>query len=118
MRYISGALALFLLLFAVAQYNDPDGLFWAVAYGVPALWAIGFAFAPSALRGTVPAALFTACAIIAFVGVYYFWPQANEWWRQDVWWNDEAAREGMGLMIVAASFLFLAVAIFRTRRHA
>lgn len=118
MRIASGALALILLLFAVAQYNDPDGLFWAVAYGVPALWAVGAAIAPSALRGTMPTVLFAACAIMAFAGVYYFWPQADAWWRQDVWWYDEAAREGMGLIIVAGSFLFLAVAMFRTRRHA
>jgi hypothetical protein len=118
MRYASGALGILLLLFAAAQYNDPDRLFWSVAYGVPAFWAVGIAIKPASLRGTTATVLFIACMIAAFIGVYYFWPQANEWWRQEVWWRDEAAREGMGLMIVAGAFLFLALARLRMARYA
>lgn len=119
MRIVSGLLALILLLFAVAQYNDPDGFLWAAIYGVPAVWTLGFAFVPSRLIGAAPVALFGVCAVAAFAGVHHFWPQANAWWRQDVWWHDEAAREGMGLMLVAGSFIFLGVAmLLRSRRNA
>ncbi len=118
MRVLSGVLALLLLLFALAQHNDPDGLFWIAAYGIPGLWALGLTLIPSRLRGMGPSVVFMICMIAAFFGVYYFWPQANEWWRQEVWWYNEAAREGMGLMIVAAAFLILAVMQFRTNRNA
>jgi hypothetical protein len=118
MRYVSGTLAALLLLFAAAQYNDPDGLFWAVAYGVPALWALIVAAKPALLRRRAVTGLFAACFAAAIGGVLYFWPQADEWWRQDVWWHDEAAREGMGLMIVAGAFVFLAVARVRIGQRA
>lgn len=117
MRYVSGALGVLLLLFALAQYNDPDGPFWAVAYGVPAVWALATAAGPSLLRGRLATGLFAVCFAAAIAGVFYFWPQADEWWRQDVWWHDEAAREGMGLMIIAGAFLFLAVARVSIGRH-
>jgi len=113
MRVISGLIGAILFLFALAQYNDPDFLFWGLAYGVPAAWALAIAVKPSVLRGSLATGLFLICLGAALAGVYYFWPQADEWWRQDIWWQDEAAREGMGLMIVVAAFAFLAIARLR-----
>ena len=32
----------------------------------------------------------------------HYWPAVPNWWRKDVWWHEETAREGMGLMIAFA----------------
>ncbi len=116
MRIVSALLAVILLLFAAAQYNDPDPLFWGPIYAIPGLWALAYAIKPSVLRSSAGTVLFAVCFIAALGGLYYFWPQTNEWWMQDVWWEDEAAREGIGMMIVVAVFAYLAAMRFFAAR--
>ena len=36
MRILSGILAVFLVVFVVVQWNDPDGPIWMVIYGIAA----------------------------------------------------------------------------------
>lgn len=105
MRIVNGVLGLLLLLFAAVQVNDPDGPFWIAAYGVGALWTLLAALAPAALARLPAILLLAATLVIALAGVARFWPTAPGWWRTEVWWATETAREGMGMMIVAAALL-------------
>ena len=115
MRIANGVLAGLLILFAFVQYNDPDGLFWAAVYGAGALWCGVACLKPAIFRG-VWFRLFAVSFVVALVGLIYFWPKAPGWWRQDVWWETETAREGMGMMILVIALLFAGYVALRTRR--
>ncbi len=105
MKYVFAILALLMGLFAAVQFNDPDGPLWMLLYGVPAIWA-GIAWLrPRLLAGTGALVLLSACVMAGLVLVVVLWPPAHEWWRTDVWWESEASREGMGLMLVAGVLL-------------
>jgi hypothetical protein len=43
--------------------------------------------------------------VAGLVLVVVLWPPAEQWWRTDVWWESEASREGMGLMLATAVLL-------------
>ena len=66
MRYLLIGLGALMLLFAGVQYNDPDGLFWAIIYLIPALFALFAAVRPSVLgAGTGQAVLVIAIVAAA-----------------------------------------------------
>ncbi len=114
MRYVNGVLCAIMILFAIVQYNDPDFALWIVIYGIPAVWAGVAAFRPAVLLRRLPTAGLALCTAAGFVGTAYMWPTTPGWWRQDVWWNNELAREGMGLMVVT---LVLLVVLLTGRRN-
>lgn len=105
MRILCGILCVIMLLFAVAQYNDPDFTFWGPVYGIGALWTGFAAFSPATVRWGFGRAMLLVCVAAALYGVVYFFPETPNWWMQDVWWETETAREGMGMMIVLVSLL-------------
>lgn len=109
MRVVYGALCLVLLLFAAVQYNDPDPEIWVPIYGIPGVLAGIAAWRPRSVQHGPLRAVVLAGAILALLGVYQYWPQSDDFWSIGVWWGDEGAREGMGMMIVAAAMLILAV---------
>lgn len=109
MRYLNWFLCILMILFAAVQYNDPDAPVWAAIYGVAAFWAGFAAYRPSRLRQTLPTLALAACLLLALVGTAYLWPTDAGWWRREVWWQSETAREGMGLMLVTATLLIVAV---------
>jgi hypothetical protein len=114
MRYLYAFLSLVMILFAVVQYNDPDGPIWALIYGIPAAWAGVAAFRPDLLAGPRSRALLALSAVAAIGLTIWLWPTAPGWWRQEVWWDSEASREGMGLMIATAVVLAVLLAsLFR-----
>lgn len=105
MKYLSLFISAVLVLFAVAQYNDPDGLWWVVVYIIPAVWTVVIAFHPElARRGTVMS-LLIFCLLAAVAATIYYWPSMPDWWQLQVWWEQETAREGMGVMIVLIAML-------------
>jgi hypothetical protein len=116
MRIASGVLATLLMLFALVQYNDPDGALWAFIYGVAAFWPGVAAWRPAALGAPAAKAAMLATFALAVAGTIYFWPTSEGWWRVSVWWHSETAREGMGFMIIVAGLL-LAI-MTRSRRGA
>ena len=105
MKFVFAVLALLMGLFAVVQYNDPDGPLWMVLYGVPALWAGVAAARPRLIVSPVALALLGACLLVGLVLVVVLWPPADHWWQTEVWWESEASREGMGLMLAAGVLL-------------
>jgi len=99
MRLLHGVLLLLMLLFMAVQFNDPDGMLWVGIYGVSAAlmvialtWPNFFAQAPGRLVRWL-------CVAGLAAGVVWFWPTSRGFWRQEVWWETETAREGMGIMI-------------------
>lgn len=116
MRIVNGVLAILLILFAVVQYNDPDGLFWAAVYGVGAIWCGLAAFRSSTYRSNAAFGLFGLCLLAAIAGMAHFWPDTPDWWKQDVWWETETAREGMGMMILLAALIVAGVGALGARR--
>jgi hypothetical protein len=108
MRYVNVVLGLVMVAFAAVQYNDPDALLWVVIYLVPAAWAFAAAFGLSQVRSPRGATLLYLTLAIAVILTVYYWPQAPQFWRKDVWWDDEEAREGMGVMVGLAVLLVVA----------
>lgn len=117
MRIVNGVLSALMLVFALVQYNDPDFWFWGPIYGVAASLAAIAAFRPSSFRSGGLFAVTVVCAVLAIVGTVYFWPTDEGFWRQDIWWESETAREGMGMMIVTLVLLVVFWTATRIRRR-
>ena len=116
MRIIYGILAVLLLLFAVAQYNDPDAVFWISAYGVGAIWCALAALRSSVLDWGPVRLAFVFSLLLAVVGCVYFWPQVSNWWDIDVWWPEltgESSREGMGMMVLTVCLVIASLGVLR-----
>lgn len=101
-RILMAVLCVCLVLFAAAQYNDPDPQLWVTMYSVGAIWTGLAAFAPRLLWSRAATLLLLLSVVLALCAVIYFWPQSKQLWQQEVWWRAEDAREGMGTMILAA----------------
>lgn len=105
LRTVNAFLCVLLVAFAVVQYNDPDSYFWIPVYLLPAAIAGMAAYRPRRLIAPPLGVLMLVCVIAAIAGTVWFWPTEALFWRRDVWWESETAREGMGLMIVTVSLL-------------
>ena len=118
MRLINGLICAVLILFAAAQYNDPDALLWGAIYGIAALWTGLAAFRPGHLARPPLRALWALCTVAGLAGVVWYWPDTPNWWLKDVWWESETSREGMGMMVVALALLLAGaqMALRRTPR--
>ena len=110
-------LGLLMVAFAGVQYNDPDGLLWAFIYLVPAAWAFAAAFRPALVCSLAGERLLWATLTLGAGALVLYWPSMPGFWRQEVWWVEETAREGMGVMVgVAVLVIVLASAMARSRR--
>ncbi len=115
MRIVNGILCVLFVAFVLVQYNDPDWWFWMPVYAVPAAWAGVAFFRPAQLARPVAAAGLGLSLLGALAGTAWLWPTEAGFWQRDVWWQSEAAREGMGMMIVAAGLAVTAIAGFLGR---
>jgi hypothetical protein len=125
MRVVLAILAVLMAVFGIVQYNDPDGLLWALYYSVPAVWAALAAYRPSITSTRVGQGLLALTAAVAVGLTYYYWPPGAGWWRQEVWSMSlteehaarmaEQSREGMGIMIATAVVLVVLAASFSAR---
>ena len=102
MKIACTVLLCLMLLFALAQHNDPDGPLWAAVYAVPAAAMLACLARPAALA-TLPGRVALGLALAALaVGTWLAWPETPGFWRREVWWELEEAREGMGLAVALA----------------
>ena len=109
MRYVLMLLGLLMVAFAAVQYNDPDALLWIVLYLVPAAWAFAGAFRPAYPRSLSGERLLWASVAAGVGAMVFYWPTVPGFWHKDVWWVEETAREGMGMMIAFAVLLVVLV---------
>ena len=100
MRYLNVLLGTLMLAFVAVQYNDPDGPLWMAIYSVPMIWAFLAAFRLSLLRTPLGSRLLQLSVLAGVAAVAYYWPQMPGFWHKEVWWNEETAREGMGVMLL------------------
>lgn len=110
MRYLNGLFCIVLLMFAVVQYNDPDGPLWALIYGVPAALSGLAAFDPARLRSGIMPTLLIACLALAVIGTLYYWPYGFAWWDGQVIWATEVVREGLGVLIMTIGVALVVIA--------
>jgi hypothetical protein len=115
MRYVNIVLGVIMVAFAAVQYNDPDAPLWMVMYLVPAGWAFMAAFRLPATTSRDASVLLWVSLALYLYAVVFFWPQTPGFWRKDVWWMDEQAREGMGLMIALVVLLCVLATALRAR---
>lgn len=99
MRYLNILPGLMMLGFVGVQYNDPDGLLWALYYCIPAAWAFTVAFRPELARSSMGQRLLWASVAVWLGLVVFYWPQMPNFWSPEVFYAEETAREGMGLMV-------------------
>jgi len=55
--------------------------------------------------------------VAAVAAVVWTWPASEGFWRRDIWWESEAVRESMGLMIVVAAMVVVAISVWGHRRR-
>lgn len=111
MRYVNALLCAMMILFALVQYNDPDGPLWAAIYAIPAAFAGLAAFQPKWLSAGTPRFVLVGALIAGLAFVGYSWPTTPGFWRVEVWWHTETAREGLGALI---AFIVLLSAFLST----
>ena len=75
MRYLNILPGLMMLGFVGVQYNDPDGLLWALYYCIPAAWAFTVAFRPELARSSMGQRLLWASVAVWLGLVVFYWPQ-------------------------------------------
>ena len=109
LQIINAFLCVLLIAFAAVQYNDPDFYFWVPVYLLPAALAGLAAYRPQRLREPPFSAVLLVCVVAGIVGTLWFWPTEAGFWRREVWWESETAREGMGFMIVTIVLLVVAL---------
>lgn len=111
MRWVNGFFCVLMGLFAIVQYNDPDGVLWLLIYAVPAVWAGIAAFRPDMLRaGRLVVPAYGLCLAAAVAGAIYLWPTEIA-----TWWDNEEVREGLGLLIITAVLVSVGFTLFRER---
>lgn len=114
MRYVHIVLGLLMVAFAAVQYNDPDALLWIVIYLIPAAWAFAAAFRMEKVRAIPGERLLWATIAVGVGATVFYWPTTPGFWQKDVWWVEETAREGMGVMVgLAVLVVVLASALLR-----
>ena len=110
MRYVHILLGMLMVAFAAVQYNDPDALLWIILYLIPAAWSFTAAFRPARLQ-TRAGERWLWATVAAGVGTtVFYWPTVPGFWHKDVWWVEETAREGMGVMVALVVLLVVLAA--------
>ena len=119
MRILHGLLLLTMLLFTLLQLNDPDGLLWTAIYTIPTLTMLVAVLRPQWFRTTAGRFVRWVSVGSMAAAVAYFLPKTSGFWSSDVWWETEAVREGMGVIIaflVAASAFLIRATIKASAR--
>lgn len=107
MSILHGIFCIILGMFTIVQFNDADFYFWIPVYGVPAILAGTITMFPDSPRYWLMRTVLTLCSALSVAGTIVFWPQETSFWHKSVWWQSEAARESMGMMIVACILLVI-----------
>ena len=116
MRILNATLCVMMILFIVVQFNDPDGAIWAIIYAIPAIWAGLATFKLKSISTNITFKALIVSVLAGFVMVVVYWPRTPGFWKQEVWWETETAREGMGIMIATLVLVVAAFTVWRARK--
>ena len=86
------------------QYNDPDGIVWAIIYGYAAIMAI------AAIRGKYNLSMLIIGLIGYLIGAKILLPP-----DLDNWITNELARESGGLLVSAICLIILIIQAFMAK---
>ncbi len=101
-------LMLIMLVFAGLQYNDENGVYWAIIYLVPAM-ALGLAaFVPHQFATWIGRILLGAAIIVLGFGVYVYWPKELTTIPVAQWFEHVSINQGFG---VAIAYLFTSLTL-------
>ena len=110
MRVLHAVLCFILILFAAAQYNDPDWYYWGPVYLVAAYWSFLAARTPERLVSWPVARYGAIISVVLFLaGFVWLVPTVSSNWI-----HIEEARESFGYLICA---LATALAVWDSRRR-
>lgn len=110
MHVLHWVLCFILVLFAAAQYNDPDWYYWGPVYLVAAYWSFLAARTPERLASQTVERYGAIISVVLFLlGVAWLAPTISSNWI-----HIEEAREAFGYAICA---LATALAIWDSRRR-
>ena len=116
MRALNICVMALMILFAAVQYNDPDGPLWVAIYAVPAFWAGVAAFKIDQAVQGIWFSILCICFASQLAVMIYYWPTTPSFWRQEIWWEAETAREGMGAMIAVAAIAIALASVWNRRQ--
>ncbi|MGJ8652509.1 MAG: transmembrane 220 family protein [Opitutaceae bacterium] len=109
-------LCLLMILFVGVQYNDPDGLLWVVIYSIPALGAGLLVFCPQRMTKPQVARIYYLLTAILVMLTIYYWPKTPGFWKMEVWWETETAREGLGTLIATIALAISSLTIWKSQK--
>lgn len=110
MRVLHWVVCFILVVFAVAQYNDPDWYYWGPVYLIAAYWSYLAARTPERLVTWPPARYGAPISFVLFLlGFAWLAPTIDSNWI-----HVEEARESFGYIICA---LATALAVWDARRR-
>jgi len=113
MTFFYSLLMFVMLAFAGLQYNDNDGLYWAIIYLVPAM-ALGLAaFVPHRFATWLGRILLFSAVLVLGFGVYVYWPDQLATVPVGQWFTQESINEGFGVCI---AYLFTCITLPLTFR--
>lgn len=112
LRYFLLFFGLMMVLFALAQYNDPDPYIWIPIYLIPASLAF-LAFSSKFYKH-----LTVLMVLGYFAASIYMWPleYVGVTFSMDYHPSVEAARESLGLLMAAVGMLFTLFYAFLNQR--
>jgi len=116
MKYLNILLFLLMIPFIGVQYNDPDGLMWALIYLVPLAWIGLAAFRLQHILSNRSFMLMGLSVAGMLILTVFYWPTTPGFWQKDVWWETETAREGMGMMIASFVNIVAALSVWLARK--
>ena len=109
-KFSSLLLGALFLLFAIFQYNDPDGVLWMGIYGIAAAISVGVAFN----RVIMP--ILIAAGVAYLVGAIAQWPPVFEGFGDTMHsLNVELARESAGLFLCFLVMLLYIYWVYQVR---
>ena len=107
MRALHAVFGIVMLGFAAVQYNDPDGIFWALVYLLAAAWSGLAAWRPAWLGGRRwLVGGMVVSGLLFLVGFATLAPTIGADWI-----HVEEARESLGYLIAAGTTLLAALGI-------
>ena len=115
LRLLNSILCLAMLGLAGLQIARPAPWLLAAVFVVVAWWAFAAGFRHRLFQSVQWLGWLWASIAACMVLLWQHWPQVPEFWRYPVWSRDDAARDGMALLLALATLLVALSTAYRKR---